>query len=168
MKKKDNYIILIIIILILISTLGLLYLNKNNKVNNKTPNYVLLNDYSRFFTINSCLYKYISYVSNGDSDSILKILDNDYVKDNNINSNNIYNFITKLDGNYSFKAMKIVYDKDDKDYVTYYVYGYLMEEIIDELPKKEEKYYKVVLDLNNQTFSVTPYDGEIFKEVAYE
>lgn len=166
MKKKDNYVLMIIISLILISILGLLYFkdkDNSNSTDEKTK-YTLLNDYSRFFTIDSCIYKYISYLSSGDSASVLKILDSNYVKQNQINENNLYEFIDKLDGNYTYKSKKIYFVEIDKNYISYYVDGYLMQDLIDEDSNKTEMYFIVNLDLKNNLFSITPYDGKIFEE----
>ncbi len=164
-EKKDNYIILVIICLILISIVGLLYLNNDDKVEVvKKDNYILLNDYSRFFTVNSCIYKYITYLSGNNSDALMSVLDDEYVNSNNITKDNVYNFLNKLDGNYTFKSKKIYYQEVDKNYITYYVMGDLVKEVLDESPIKQEEYYKVNMDLKDQLFSIAPYDGKIFKE----
>jgi len=163
MKKKDNYVLLIIVVVILLSILGII--NFSGKDNTKAENdyknniqYKLLNDYSRFFTVNSCVYKYITYLSSNKTEDLLKLLNSEYISTNNINSSNIYNFINKLNGNYSFKSMKIYYEEINKNYVRYYVYGYLIQESLDGIGEKEDYYVIVDMDLKNQLFNVTPYD----------
>lgn len=167
MKKKDNYILLIIICIILICIVGLLYLNNNdNKKNIKEETrYYLLDDYSRFFTINNCLGKYANALGKRDTDNLLRLLDKDYINNNKIDSNNLYNFIGEYNGNYSFITKKVYYEEINKNYIKYYVYGYLIEDNIDnDINNKYEKYYIVNFDLNNNLFSLYPYDESIFKE----
>lgn len=171
MKKKDNYVILIIIILILISVLGLLYLNKsdNKDIKEEKVNYYLLNDYSRFFTINSCINKYVSNLNNKNYDNILKILDSDYKNQNNIDINNINNFIDNLDGNYNFVSKKIYYNELSKDIIIYYIKGYLVSDELDVVDSnKLDKYYIVKFDLNNNLFSIIPDNGSKYMEVTNE
>lgn len=167
MKKKDNSTILMIISLILLVIFGLMHFLDHNEenVNNKEVEYKLLNDYSRFFTIDSCVYKYITYVSNSKTEDILKVLDSNYVRDNNINSTNLYNYEGTLEGSYTFKTKKIYYEILNNNYIRYYVYGYLIQDSLDSIGKKEDYYVIVNLDSKNQLFSITPYDGTIFKEV---
>lgn len=166
MEKKDNSTLLMIIALILLVIVGIInFLGKDEEVvdNNETE-YKLLHDYSRFFTIDSCIYKYITYVSNNKTEDILKVLDSDYVSNNNINSDNLYEYIDSLNGNYSFKTKKIYYEEVSNNYIKYYVYGYLIQESLDNIGDKQDYYVIVNLDTKNQLFSISPYDGSIFKE----
>lgn len=167
MKEKKDYTLLIIICVILLCIVVLLFLNNNDKevILSEEPKYRLVEDYSRFFTVNSCVYKYITYLSSNKIDDLLKVLDEDYVNNNNINSDNVYNFVSKLNGNYSFKSKKIYYQVGNDNLVKYFVYGYLIEETIDGIGSKQDYYLIVNLDLENQLFSVSPYDGKMFKEV---
>ncbi len=167
MKEKKDYTLLIIISIILLCIVALLFLNNDDKdvVLNEKPKYRLVEDYSRFFTVNSCVYKYITYLSGNKTDELIKILDEEYKKNNNIDTNNVYNFVNKLSGNYSFKSKKIYYQVGNEKVIKYFVYGYLIEETIDGIGNRKDYYLIVNLDLENQLFSVTPYDGEMFKEV---
>lgn len=167
MKEKKDYTLLIIICIILLCIVALLFLNKDDEeiILSKEPKYRLVEDYSRFFTVNSCVFKYITYLNSNKTDDLLKILDEEYIKDNNITNNNVYNFVNKLNGNYSFKSKKIYYEVGNDKLVKYFVYGYLIEEMIDGIGSKQDYYLIVNLDLENQLFSVAPYNGNMFKEV---
>ena len=167
MEKKKDYTLLIIICVILLCIVVLLFLNKSDEetIFSEEPKYKLVEDYSRFFTVNSCVYKYITYLNGNKTNELLKILDEEYIKNNNIDSNNVYNFINKLNGNYTFKSKKIYYEVNNEKVIKYFVYGYLIEETIDGLGIKKDYYVIVNLDLENQLFSITPYDGSLFKEV---
>lgn len=168
MEKKKDYTLLIIICVLLLSVAVLLFLNNNDEEENilsKEPKYKLVDDYSRFFTINSCAYKYITYLSSNKTDDLISVLDEEYVSKNNIDTNNVYNYVNKLSGNYSFKSKKIFYQDSDDKIIKYFVYGYLIEETINGIGTKQDYYLIVNLDTENQLFSVSPYDGDLFKEV---
>ena len=168
--KKDNKVILLIIFVLLVFAGLALYNyrnsnNSNEEVIKENEEYKLLNDYSRFFTVNSCVYKYIQYLQKEDFDSLFKVLDNDFVNNANISSNNIYNYLPNIsDGIYNFVSKKIYYTKVNDSYITYYVYGYMVEELMDSVGVKEYYTYKVNLDTSNQTFSIAPYNGDLFEE----
>lgn len=167
MKEKKDYTLLIIICVILLCIVVLLFLNNgsnDDSILNEEPKYKLVSDYSRFFTIDSCVYKYITYLNGNKTDDLINILDEEYVNNNGINSNNVYNYVNKLSGNYSFKSKKIYYQVGNDKVIKYFVYGYLIEETIDGMGEKHDYYVIVNLDVENQLFSVTPYDGEMFKE----
>lgn len=173
MNKKNNYFVLIIICIILLSLVGIMFFNRraNDEMIDdtvKNPDYKLLDDYSRFFTVESCVYKYINLILRDSREDLLKVLDEDYVNKNNINQDNIYNYIEKLDGVYSFKAKKIYYENIDNNFIKYYVYGYLVKETMDEIVDKQDNYYIVSIDKKNSLFSISPYDGSMFKEVNNE
>ncbi len=168
LKKSDYKILFICILLAVISIFLVNFRNKNNQEENKENiknKYNLVKDYSRFFTVNSCIYKYIVYLETKDYDNLFKILDQNYISKNNINENNLYDFVTKLDGNYSYVSKKMYYENLNDNYIRYYVYGYLYLETIDGSEKQGDYYYIVDLDMNNQLFSIMPYSGNIFNEV---
>ena len=170
MKEKKDYSTLIFVCIMLLCILALLFLYKGNnttKEDEKKSNYVLLNDYSRFFTINSCIYKYFSYLSNKNTDNLLSILDKEYITLNSINSDNIYEKTLDLNSYYSFISKKIYYRKISESLFEYYVYGYTEEENNFE-SDKAYYYFIVKLDENNSTFSITPINSELFKEASNE
>lgn len=168
MNKKDNYFLLTIICIILFCVLGLLYLDKkdSNNIEESKTKYKLLNDYSRFFTVNNCVSKYVSLIGKKETQYVLDILDEDYVKNNKITSDNLYNYVGDYNGIYSFSSLKIYYGDKNDNYITYYVYGNLIQDSIDsEDINKEKKYYVVNFDLKNNLFSIRPYDENGFKEI---
>ena len=87
MKNKNN-IILIIIFVILVGVL--IYIVSTDKKENSVVNestksykYEVVNDYSDFFTIENCVNKYFNYLSLNDKDSLMKILDQEYLTSTN-------------------------------------------------------------------------------------
>lgn len=167
MKKYKDYIIIIIILsLIFISILVLTSFNKeDNSIDTKKVTYKLENDYNNFFTVNGCITKYVEYLSKKDTTKLLEVLDKEYVKNNNINIDNIYSILPNLEeGMYSFTS-KMMYKDDGDTVVNYYVYGYLNKEIINSVLNKEDNYYMVKLDKNNMVYSIKPITISEFNEV---
>ena len=168
MKNKNNYTLLIIVCVILLSILGILYFDSDETesiVNNNETKYLLLDDYSRFYTVESIVYKYINLITSNNVSDLINVLDEDYVSNNNITSETVFNYVDKLEGIYSFKAKKIYYENKSKYIIKYYVYGTLNKEGMDEIIEKSDYYLVVNIDTKNNLFSITPYDGKIFKEV---
>lgn len=164
--KKSRLILFIVFLSLCLLSLYIYNSIYSNDVKSEenSSKYVLLSDYSRFFTVNSCIYKYVVYVENKDVKSLLSVLDEDYKNDKGINESNIFDFVDQLNGNYSFKSKKIYYEKIGDNKFKYYVNGFLYKESIDGLENEEERNYIVNMDNENQLFSIAPYDGKIFKE----
>ena len=134
-----------------------------------------------FITVEECLntyYKYIgvNYFINNSSDepirmdisklveginserdkkeAILAVLDNQYKTENNINIDNLSNFIPEVTNNteYIAKSMKCL---EGKDINTYLVEGAIYENVT----KKGENTFIVKLDKNNLCFSIYPLEN---------
>ena len=171
MQKRKDFSILILLCIILLCILALLYLyndNKNSNIKNEKNNYYLLDDYSRFFTVNSCVYKYFSYLSNRNTVNLLSILDKNYISENDINHENIYDKTLDLNTYYSFTSKKMYYRKLDDGFIEYYVYGYSEPESINLDNNRDYYYFKVVFDEINSTFTIAPINSDLFKEVSNE
>jgi len=158
-------------VLVILVIFGFLLYNFRSKPNVTETNkkaddrYILLDDYSRFFTVNSCVYKYIQYLQEEDFDNLLKVLDEKYINKNGINKSNIYNFLPNLsDSYYNFVSKKIYYKKISNSYISYYVYGYIIEDVMDSYGEKTYYEYVVNLDTKNETFNISSYDGDLFRE----
>ena len=169
--NKKN-VILGIICVILFVVVGYLFIFDNSEkeevIEKKESSYVLLKDYSRFFTVNSCIYKYINYLSSKNYDNLFKVLDKDYVTNNSITETNIYNYLPELDGDYSYVSKKMYYKKLNDNIYSYYVYGYLYKDLIDSRGEKVYYSYQVNIDQKNGVFSILPYNGNLFKGVSNE
>lgn len=168
--KKSDYKLLIICISLVIISLIIFRIRNFKEEDRKNPQqsksqFQLVDDYSRFFTVESCIYKYIVYLESEDFDNLFKVLDTDYIKKNNINSDNIYNFISKLEGSNSFVSKEMYYKNINDDFIRYYVYGELYKDDIDSSSKIGINYYIVDLDLKNNLFSIAPIDESSYMEV---
>ena len=107
-KVERNKKILAIIIVIAVLVLGIykIFFEKNvveeEKIDTETIS--VLEDNSKFFTVSSCISKYVRYLSTKDIENLLILLSNEYKEKNSVNSNNIYNFIDSLEGNKTFST----------------------------------------------------------------
>lgn len=169
MKKSNIYMIIFLVFLIFI----LLFITNLKKEDDKFQEVekhkvLLLNDYNQFFTVNSSIFKYISYLQKKDYESILKILDLNYKNVNSININNIANHVENLEGNHSFSSKKIYYEVIDDNVTKYYVYGYLLKDTIDGYSERLDRYYIVIFNTEEKIFSIIPSNEIEFKEVTNE
>lgn len=171
-NKNKNLILTLILVMLMFAGIALYnYRNQSEQkveTTGEKENYKLLKDYSRFFTVNSCVYKYVQYLQKEDFDSLFKVLDEDYVVRTSINKNNVYSFLPNIsDGVYNYVSKKIYYEKINDNLIVYYVYGYIEKSVLDSVGFKEYHNYEVILDTKNETFSIAPYNGNLFdKEVA--
>ena len=165
MKRYKNYIIIILLLIVILFSLN--YFKNQKDDNIIEENYHLEKNYSNFFTVNSCIYKYIEFLSNKDSKSIIEVLNQDFVKENNITEDNVYSFVKNIDGMYSFTARKM-YKFEYENISKYYVYGHLIKNDITGTTFKEDNYYFVILDKDNTTFSIKEISKSDYLEVANE
>ncbi len=159
-------LLLVVLILLIITAVG--DLKKDNKVEKKEEiKTELVTNASRFYTVSSCINKYLLYLSDEDETSLLAVLDASYISKNNITEENVLEKIGKLaPGDYSFSARKMHQEQVSETITKYYVFGNIVKNEALEINTMEEKqsaYYIIKLDASNLTFSVTPYDGKIFK-----
>ena len=133
-------------------------------------------DNNLFYTIESCVQKYQTYLNlnyeiqidelNMPSiaavygisteeqkiEALINLLDKEYIKENKINSKNIFNYLPKSFDDLEVKAVKINKLKSSSIYVDSYA---AMVELIN--PKgKENKIFIVKLDKKNSTFCLNP------------
>lgn len=168
-SEETGNLQLLIIVLVIVGAFSLIYnffIKKEDTFENKEPvsTISVLNDYNRFFTVSSCASKFINYLTTKNTDNLLILLSDEYKEDNNINSNNLYNYIGSIDGNKTFSARKMFEEKMNNNIYKYYVYGSLQEEVLGKVSKKEDYYLVIILDENNMTFAVEPYTGDLFKQ----
>ena len=167
MKEKNlkkMWLISIFVILVLFS-MFLLRNNNNSNDNDSLEkiNYTIVSDYNRFYTVNSCVYRYLTYLQSKDINSLIKVLDSNFMEENGITKENVLNFLNAYEGNLNFNSKKMFEEKINDDITKYYVYGYVEIDVMDSFPERNDAYFIVNLDQKNQRFSIHPYNGEIFK-----
>lgn len=165
MKDKSK---LFAIILVVITILVVVLTNMFNKGEiAKEDKIEIVTNYSNFYTVDSCLYRTITYVFSQDKESLLSILDNSYKKENDIDINNVLSVFGEIEEDSIFVSKKMYYQKLNSNVTKYYVYGQIEKnQIIDDDFTMEnqyiDKYFIVYLDTTNKTFAVEPYSGNIF------
>jgi len=165
MKDKSK---LVAIILVIITILVVVLTNLFNKDDKQLENKIeIVTNYSNFYTVDSCLYRTITYIESKDSQSLLSILSSNYKKENNIDSSNILSLFNSIEEDSVFISKKMYYEKINNNITKYYVYGLVEKnQIIDDALTVDNQYtnqyFIVYLDTINKTFAVEPYDGSIF------
>ena len=114
--KNIRGIIITVIVLAALYGIYTLFFNKPKDETDNKIDVVLVNDYNRFYTVSSCVTKYLNTLSSNNVENILTILDKNYKEKNNITEDNIYNYINKVDDVYSFSPRKMYY-KETNNYV---------------------------------------------------
>ena len=160
-KGKKVQIVLLVILAIITVSLIIVYNQREREF--KENNYVLVNNASTFFTIDGCANKYISALSLNNKDNVMKLLDSKYIRDNNITIDNVFEKLDFKEGYYVFSSKKIYQVDLSDEYIKYYIYGLLQRDALDEYDYGSGYYLIVNVDKNLNTFSITPYDGDIFK-----
>lgn len=158
--------IIICIILIIIISILLLLLNKesvvqkDNNINNETilaedlkfeneeinTNLQKVRYKNVYYAIQKCVNQYITYINNENNMAVYSLLNEEYIRKYNINSNNIFNFIKDTVQEYHIDDM---YAKQTDKYVcTYYIFG----------KTQENTAYNVVVTINSLdlVFSIIP------------
>lgn len=166
MKDKQTRLAIILVI-VTILVVGITFIINKKEVAETQNKINIVTNYSNFYTVNSCLYRTITYLSTNDKESTLLILSDEYKKQNNINQDNVLSIFPIIGENFTFSSKKMYYQNLDNGIVKYYVYGTAVEnEILDDELITEVKgidlYFIVYIDTNSNIFSVEPYDGEIF------
>ena len=95
---------------------------------------------------------------------MIKLLDSEYIKNESITEENVFNKISPLNGIFTFNGKEIYYEKVNKDVYKYYVYGKLKQDTINGNDLGTDYYLIITMNKEKLLFSVTPYDGNIFKE----
>ena len=166
-KEERNKKIFAIVIVIVVLFLGIykLFFEKEiieeEKIDTETIS--LVKDNSRFYTVSSCVSKYISYLTKSDTKNLMILLSNEYKNLNSITDQNIYNYIGTFVGDKTFTPKKMFEQRVSKSIYKYYVYGFIQEEYMDFVSEKVDYYLIVILNEEDMTFAVEPYDGSMFK-----
>ena len=162
-KEKKLFAVVLVVAVLILGIYKLFFEKNDNQEKIDTTTISVLNDSNRFFTVSSCVSKYINYLSVQDTNNLLVLLSKEYQEKEVINSDNLYEKIGIINGTNSFMGKKIFEQRLSKNTYKYYVYGFIQEELMDSMSAKKDYYLIVILDEENMTFSIEPYDGEMFK-----
>lgn len=190
-KLKILIIIIVILIIIFIILLSILNLKKGNNVfetSKGDPGEEVTYDSTKiedvtdnidYFTVINCVYQYFDSINLSSSkfeneeyteeqfhQDVYNLLSENYIKNNNINLNNVMKYVDSIEQKMLFIPLKM---KVVKTYNTnsYLVYGYL-QTLSNEYVK--DVYLYVNMDLNNKTFSIEPIlnNNLEFEDIVYK
>ncbi len=168
MDKTSFKIFIMAIILSIAIFFGLLFVSF--KINEHKKDQPVKLEYvtnpNIFFTVESCVNKYVQLLQNKNARAIYDIIDQDYKEEKAITIYNAVAINKAIDPNTIFEAEKILEDKNDLN--TYYVLGYLTKNNIDDIYDQYRSTYSIIvkLDLNNYIYSVIPKDVEVIINAA--
>lgn len=181
---RKNILLMIISVLIIITVVICILLNimkntkneenTNTQINNvvsKTDSKELkeVKSATEYFTVQSCVNKYLTYIEAQNISSILKILDVEYINNNNITEKNVLNNVGNISEMVIFEAKKMYVEEIDQNNNKYYITGILKRDRMDDENGlkviKDNFNIAVKLDFENMIFSVIPLkDGGVFNE----
>ena len=181
MRKSRNIIILIIALLVIVLVVLISILTIRNNVDNnyaeiniveteeiaKNPNFwdvQIVENANDFYTVASCVDKYIDLWYSQDNEQVYKILANDYIEENLITQDNVFEVIGNLSNKLIFRPKKMYYENLEDSVQKFYVYGTLRPEVMEGRGEEKDYYVEVILNFNNNTFSLAPLTAEEFPD----
>ena len=163
-KNKKILIFVLIIALLILGIYKIFFEHKSVKKEKiDTETISIVKKPNDFYTVSSCVSRYLRYLSDNDTDNLLILLSDEYKKQNSINKDNLYTFISYYDRSYEFNPRKMYVQRVSKNVYKYYVYGLIEEELMDMDSQEMDYYLIIILDKENMTFAVEPYNGDMFK-----
>ena len=160
-QSKKNTLEIIIALLIMFAFFGYKiysnYLEAKQESEFSKKTYVVT-DNSRYFTIISCLDKYLNTVQSGNDDNILITLEDEYKKTYNVNKSNLDNYVPKLEKAkiYSYTGSEMYAKRISRNVVEYYVKGGIKGSSLDEKASFTEYDVTVILYESEFLFSIRP------------
>ena len=158
-EKILLFLLFIGLLVVFVSKIVSFYTSKEN-IDNSIK---IVTDQNRFFEVSACVNKFITYSQTDDTNKIISILNDNYIKENNITEDNVFDYLKHFNPNDVFTARKMFYQQIDKSIYKYYVYGRYREELLYSYGEEQNYYLIVYLYTDNMTFSIEPYNGELFE-----
>lgn len=151
--KKDDIKTLIVVIVVCSFCIGLvLILNHKSNSEKLEP----VSDYNVFFSTYNYVTNYINSVSLGNSNSVYNLLYSEYIVDNNITIDNVFDYVDDISSEISLKVKDMKYVKVKDNYL-YYIRGSLIKEDFDTSSIYNDNYEVIlVYDYDTLTYSIYP------------
>ncbi len=160
-EKKTLIVWAIVGIIIFLFILGysFIYLDSKEKLY-VDEEYKIVKNYDRYYTVMGTINKFYAFYNAKSYESVLHILNSNYVKENSITLDNIREFFPEVKEFMSYNG-KIMCSKNlDKGITSYIIEGNETKMNTGEIVEK--KYYNVILDGNEFVFSIEPIDEEFY------
>lgn len=157
--EKKAFIVVIILCAIITITLVLMSLKSNFE------KMTIVGEYNTFFSVVNEVNKYLSYSSSGDNDALYELLDERFIKDNDVNINNVLFKIKTYSEGVSVKAKKVSSLKIGNNNV-YLLEGSIVSNYFDESNMIVDDNFKIIvlMDFNNVTASIYPILNDNYKK----
>ena len=126
LKEERNKKILLIVLIIALICLGiykLFFEKKNSLAEIDTKTISIVSNPNDFYTVSSCVSKYLAHLSSRDSDKLYALISDEYKNNNSLNKDNIYNVIGDLNGVYSFNPRKMFVQRLGENPLVPYLLG---------------------------------------------
>ena len=155
MRKEDIKVLVVIVIICLIC-FALVFLFNIQK---NTNDMELVHDYNEYFNVIEEVNNYINYISDDSTIGVYNLLYDKYISSNNINYDNLFNYVNKYAGLCSLGVEEIYFVQVDDNYL-YYVNGVVLEDDYDNATIVDDNFSVVVLnDVSNNTYAIYPLKG---------
>ena len=155
-NKDDIRTLIVVLSVCIICTALILILNIKSNSDKLTH----VNEYNSFFSTSSYINKYINYTSNENKEAILSLLDNNYIVNNNINEDNLFEKVDKYPIGSSISVNNMEYVKVKENYI-YYVDGTIFESAFNDRSEIGKLKCIIQIDFNNLSVSIYPIKEEI-------
>lgn len=152
--KKDDLRTFITIVIICAIIVGLVLI-LNRKSNSEKLEVV--NEYNSFFGVTNYANNYLFY---SDASKLYDIIYSNYIDNNSITVDNIFDIINKYPTNTSIKVVKMEYVKVKGNYI-YYLEGKINQNIMDGNKLIDDNFRMLVLlDFDNISYALYPLDSK--------
>ncbi len=123
----------------------------------------LVTNPSRFYTVTSCIDKYLLYLENQNAKNLYTLLNQEYIEKNILNEQNVLEHLKNYgNGLFTINARKMYEKKISETVHQYFVAGYVEQNLFGEIGTSVESYFVVTLYEEELTFSIEPSTKEIF------
>ena len=134
-----------------------------NTVQEQGTNLYKVTNRDNFYTVASCINKYLGYLVSGNSENVYNTLDIKYRLENNITKNNVFEKVWKPEMMQIFEAEEMKYATKG-NITNYFVRGTVRDDIMDEIADQNKFYIKVNIDSKFKIFSIEEISKEQFVE----
>lgn len=163
-EKKTLLVWFIVAVIFLLILIVFKIINPEFTLRKKTDysknKYSLVTDYNRYYTVSTAINKYYAFINAHEYESVYHILDEEYIKENNIDSTTVINYISDTDKSLSYRS-QLMCSKDIADGITSYIVKG-EEGSMNSLESDKTLYYQIILDGNSFHYSVRPIEEGYF------
>lgn len=171
MDKTKKIILLIIsmlliIVVIIIGKFISILKEQNKKENEYTfveeieveDDLKLIDKHDEYYSVLNAISNYYSCIGQKENKRLYGIMDKNYVKNNNINEENILNSVEKIEFQEPYYQIEKAVKQDGYTILAYYVYGKLKQDMFSQ--ETIDTYLKVYVDNFNSAYSIYPITKE--------